>query len=180
MPRVYTYDNLELTEVSNVGTGKNTIACRKRFPRTRHTNPTCSYSARQGSSPLALGERMKSPTQPQDDTTALSAVRSPSTYILPRRSAACDPQHSCRHPAMNQSSLRSDETGNTPSQTILASADSASIDGDGLPLPELCARVHARVESFLNKEPKTERMRGTQAQTRISLAVIEEALERYR
>lgn len=47
-------------------------------------------------------------------------------------------------------------------------------------LPELCARVHQRVEAFLGAEPATERLRRVQDQTRLSLKILEEALERYR
>jgi FAD synthetase len=47
-------------------------------------------------------------------------------------------------------------------------------------LPELCAAIHKKVETFLNAEPKNERVRAVQAQSRIGLAVIEEALRRYR
>ena len=48
------------------------------------------------------------------------------------------------------------------------------------PLPELCAQIHDKVEAFLNAEPREERIRAAQAQSRISLGVIEEALSRYR
>ena len=47
-------------------------------------------------------------------------------------------------------------------------------------LAEVCEKVHGKVEAFLNAEPKTERVRAAQAQTRRSLNVIEEALRRYR
>ncbi|KAK3707472.1 3'-phosphoadenosine 5'-phosphosulfate sulfotransferase [Vermiconidia calcicola] len=47
------------------------------------------------------------------------------------------------------------------------------------PMPELCARIHQRVEAFLHSEAKSDRVRAVQAQSRTSLLVIEEALERY-
>jgi FAD synthetase len=43
-----------------------------------------------------------------------------------------------------------------------------------------CARLHARVEAFLREEAPTETLRQVQQQTRKSLAVIHEALKRYR
>ncbi|KAK0333475.1 3'-phosphoadenosine 5'-phosphosulfate sulfotransferase [Friedmanniomyces endolithicus] len=46
-------------------------------------------------------------------------------------------------------------------------------------LPELCAQVHQRLEAFLRAEPATERLRQVQEQSRLSLKVLEEALERY-
>lgn len=46
--------------------------------------------------------------------------------------------------------------------------------------PEACEKVHAKVETFLNREPKNERVKAVQLQTRRSLGVIGEALERYR
>ena len=48
------------------------------------------------------------------------------------------------------------------------------------PLPELCSQIHDKVEAFLNAEGETERIRATQAQSRISLNVIAEALSKYR
>ncbi|KAL9118680.1 MAG: hypothetical protein Q9187_004771 [Circinaria calcarea] len=46
-------------------------------------------------------------------------------------------------------------------------------------LHALCSSLHTRVEAFLQEDVPTERLRRVQAQTRISLRVIEEALERY-
>ncbi|KAK5136571.1 hypothetical protein LTR08_002585 [Meristemomyces frigidus] len=46
-------------------------------------------------------------------------------------------------------------------------------------LPELCARVHRRLEVFLGSEAKTERLRQVQDQSRLSMKILEEALERY-
>ena len=51
---------------------------------------------------------------------------------------------------------------------------------EDLNLPEVCARIHGKVEAFLNAEPKSEKVRAAQAQTRRSLNVIEEALRKYR
>jgi hypothetical protein len=47
-------------------------------------------------------------------------------------------------------------------------------------LPALCAQIHELVETFLHTEPRNERIRAVQAQSRISLDVIEEALQKYR
>ncbi|KAL8788942.1 MAG: hypothetical protein Q9195_007058 [Heterodermia aff. obscurata] len=52
-------------------------------------------------------------------------------------------------------------------------------NGDSTALRTLCAQLHEKVNSFLNEDVKTERLRTTQAQTRRSLAVIQEALDRY-
>jgi FAD synthetase len=49
-----------------------------------------------------------------------------------------------------------------------------------LPLHELCASIHERIESFLADDLEDEGLRRVQRQTRSSLNVIEEALERYR
>lgn len=48
------------------------------------------------------------------------------------------------------------------------------------PLAELCAGVHRKLEAFLNAEPKNERVRAVQEQSRKSLEVIGEALNMYR
>ena len=48
-------------------------------------------------------------------------------------------------------------------------------------LPTLCLRLHARVNAFIAADaPSTGFLRSTQEQTRTSLRVIEEALDRYR
>ncbi|PSK38061.1 hypothetical protein B9Z65_1252 [Elsinoe australis] len=46
-------------------------------------------------------------------------------------------------------------------------------------LAPLCAKVHARITAFLDAEPATERLRKVQEQTRLSLKIIDEALDRY-
>lgn len=66
--------------------------------------------------------------------------------------------------------VSSDEAGNTSTIT----------QSDPPSLPEVCARVHARVEAFLAAEPATERLRHVQEQSRLSLNILGEALERYR
>ena len=48
-----------------------------------------------------------------------------------------------------------------------------------LPLPELAARVSAKVHRFLKQHPKDEQTRNVQEQTKISLDAIKQALERY-
>jgi FAD synthetase len=47
-------------------------------------------------------------------------------------------------------------------------------------LPALCAKVHARVTAFLAAQASTDRLRSVQEQTRLSLKLLDEALERYR
>lgn len=66
---------------------------------------------------------------------------------------------------------------NHPNHDTIASYQTVEND---LTFAEVCARVHGRVEAFLNAEPKTERVRAVQAQTRTSLNVVEEALRKYR
>jgi len=53
-----------------------------------------------------------------------------------------------------------------------------SIDGNSA-LRDLCARLHSQVTTFLQEDFKTERLRAVQAQVRHSLAVIQEALDKY-
>lgn len=74
---------------------------------------------------------------------------------------------------MHTSSLAgvsSDEFGNT---STISQSDPPS-------LPIICAQVHDRLETFLASKPKTERIRAVQEQSRLSLRIIEEALEKYR
>ena len=46
--------------------------------------------------------------------------------------------------------------------------------------PDVCARIHGRIAAFLAEQPASDRMRSLQHQTRISLDVIAEALDKYR
>ena len=46
-------------------------------------------------------------------------------------------------------------------------------------LSEICADMHTRVSAFLAASPKSDNIRRTQEQTRISLGVIETALQDY-
>ncbi|KAF4555628.1 Phosphoadenosine phosphosulfate reductase-like protein [Elsinoe fawcettii] len=46
-------------------------------------------------------------------------------------------------------------------------------------LTRLCAKVHARINAFLDAEPSTDLLRRVQEQTRLSLKIIDEALERF-
>ncbi|KAK3112595.1 3'-phosphoadenosine 5'-phosphosulfate sulfotransferase [Teratosphaeriaceae sp. CCFEE 6253] len=73
------------------------------------------------------------------------------------------------HPVLGVSSdSHSHGIGNGDAATIAPGA-----------LPELCAGIHERVDAFLKSEPATERLRRVQEQSRLSLKVLEEALERY-
>jgi len=46
-------------------------------------------------------------------------------------------------------------------------------------LAALCVKVHARIAAFLDADASTERLKRVQEQTRLSLKIIGEALERY-
>lgn len=46
-------------------------------------------------------------------------------------------------------------------------------------LSEVCADVHSRVSAFLSATPKSDLMKRTQEQTRISLGIMEKALQDY-
>jgi len=65
--------------------------------------------------------------------------------------------------------IRSDQNGQTEPGVPRAESD----------LRRLCARLNAQVNAFLETEAPTERLRRVQEQTRTSLGVIKEALERY-
>ena len=52
-------------------------------------------------------------------------------------------------------------------------------NGDSSALRELCSKLHDRVTAFLQEDVKTERLKAVQKQTRQSLAVVQEALDRY-
>ena len=78
---------------------------------------------------------------------------------------------SCRRLVMPQPviGISSDSHGNTA--TITQEPPQA--------LPELCARVHHRLQEFLSNEAKTERLRAVQEQSKSALKILDEALQRY-
>ena len=70
-------------------------------------------------------------------------------------------------------SLAMTETGST------AAADTISCHGPES-LRSLSSKLHEKVHAFLQEDVKTEILKKVQAQTKISLRVIEDALHRYR
>ena len=49
-----------------------------------------------------------------------------------------------------------------------------------LSFPDLCARIHHRIAAFLDEKHESHRLTSLQAQTRVSLDVLAEALDKYR
>ncbi|KAI4258705.1 MAG: hypothetical protein L6R35_007469, partial [Caloplaca aegaea] len=47
------------------------------------------------------------------------------------------------------------------------------------PLRSLCASLHAQITAFLSEDVPTEKLRAVQRQTRLSLSIIQSALDRY-
>ncbi|KAL8932690.1 MAG: hypothetical protein Q9216_006727, partial [Gyalolechia sp. 2 TL-2023] len=68
--------------------------------------------------------------------------------------------------------LLSTANNQTPTAQALQNGDSTS-------LRSLCATLHAQITAFLQEDVPTERLKAVQAQTRKSLAIIQEALNRY-
>ncbi len=54
-----------------------------------------------------------------------------------------------------------------------------TIDDESPSLRSLCARLNARITAFLQEDVKADRLKSAQAQTRISLKIIQEALDKY-
>ena len=52
-------------------------------------------------------------------------------------------------------------------------------NGDSHPLRTLCAQLHSQVMAFLDEHFKSANLQAVQAQTRRSLQIIQEALDRY-
>jgi len=70
-------------------------------------------------------------------------------------------------------------TGDLPAR----GSDSASplvCDSEPPPFAELCAKIHGRIAAFLDAEDVSPALRSLQEQTRVSLAVIAEALDKFR
>ena len=55
-----------------------------------------------------------------------------------------------------------------------------AFNGDSSSIRALCSELHVKVEAFLQEDVKTKTLRSVQAQTRKSLAIIQEALDKYR
>ena len=60
-----------------------------------------------------------------------------------------------------------------PAAKVLANGDNSH------PLRALCARLHSQIKAFLEENTKNARLQAVQAQTRRSLQIIQEALDRY-
>ena len=58
--------------------------------------------------------------------------------------------------------------------------DSPLVTDTPLPFPQLCAKIHERINTFLEEKNASPRLKGVQEQTRISLQVIAKALDQYR
>lgn len=71
-------------------------------------------------------------------------------------------------------------TAGEPSARDVEVPDSPLVDHAPLPFPDLCSRIHARVQAFLDEHHDSDRLRSLQAQTRISLDVIADALDKYK
>ena len=69
--------------------------------------------------------------------------------------------------------------GDSPARALDAPASPLVADATPLPFPAVCARIHARVHAFLDEQHASDRLRSLQAQTRTSLAVISDALDRF-
>jgi FAD synthetase len=64
------------------------------------------------------------------------------------------------------------DTANGPASPLVSNTP--------LPFPQLCARIHDRIAAFLEKSDESPRLKSVQEQTRISLGIIEQALDQYR
>lgn len=74
--------------------------------------------------------------------------------------------------ALPHQSLANGHSDTDTSQDLIVECDST-------PLRTLCIRLNAQITTFLYEDAKTERLKATQAQTRLSLQIIQEALDRY-
>jgi hypothetical protein len=81
---------------------------------------------------------------------------------------------SCQHEMT--ASIAADLTSNSDTSNCSASAQRDA----PLPFPQVCAEIHNRVTAFLNESDASPRLKDLQERTRISLRVIEQALDQYR
>lgn len=69
--------------------------------------------------------------------------------------------------------------GEYHSKTSQPPTAKALFNGDLLPLRALCAKLHSQITAFLDEKVQNVRLQAAQAQTRRSLQIIQEALDRY-
>ncbi|MCJ1234815.1 3'-phosphoadenosine 5'-phosphosulfate sulfotransferase [Varicellaria rhodocarpa] len=67
----------------------------------------------------------------------------------------------------------------TCTQEVPSHADTTTTTNATTSLNTLCSQLHHKIEAFLSENVQTETLRRVQAQTKISLAVIHQALDRY-
>ncbi|KAI4118318.1 MAG: hypothetical protein LQ345_001623 [Seirophora villosa] len=70
-------------------------------------------------------------------------------------------------------------THHPPTPTPLSNGDDTPSTSTNTTLRSLCATLHAQITAFLSEDVPTERLRDVQRQTRLSLAIIQSALDRY-
>lgn len=133
------------------------------------------------------GPRMRPFTNWTLRTPEPAAVHSP---VLPV-SSSTRPHHRSytdlvmsheKRPAPPASSLTEELLSHVKRKTAEMSEDEANGTGDAL--PEKCAEVYNLVNAFLHRPPRgdenVKRLEHARRQTRLSLDIIKEALERYR
>ena len=59
------------------------------------------------------------------------------------------------------------------------SSQQTAVNGDSHSLRSLCSELHQKIESFLQEDVEKEKLRAVQAQCRHSLAIVQEAIDRY-
>lgn len=71
--------------------------------------------------------------------------------------------------------------GDSTSPVDAPNGPTSPLVGDApLPLPLQCAKIYDRLTAFLEEKDASPRVKSVQEQTRISLDVIEKALDQYR
>jgi hypothetical protein len=85
-------------------------------------------------------------------------------------------------PAMTASATGSAQTREYARYSSATTTQSPAMKLPSAPLSlrDICANLNDRLTAFLEEEPATERLRNVQAQTRIALDVVAQALDRYR
>lgn len=122
----------------------------------RKLTPTDGSSTRCGN----VAHTVRSCTYSSNGLKTLSLAVSAMTEAVPPNSSL----PTTHHPTTSTPLSNGGDTPSTSTNTALRS---------------LCATLHAQITAFLSEDVPTERLRAVQRQTRLSLAIIQSALDRY-
>lgn len=102
-----------------------------------------------------------------------------SSVAQPQNFTDHQPANSCINDRFPKSTSLNHSSRENQSDIAQPSAVNVLPNGDSHPLRALCAQLHSQVVAFLDENFKSAHLQAVQAQTRRSLQIIQEALDKY-